>query len=117
MREGHPMTWVLDWDESDLLSIIEPYFGGTGQIYDGEDTSYPDEGKLKNAVSDNFMHGLGETVTALIDTGLCIELSHEHEFCEWEGVPHLRKGEDGKWRPHDRPERLPLMFSVQAVKS
>lgn len=117
MREGHPMMSALDWDEEHLLSIVEPYFGGTGPIDDGEDTSYAGEGKLRNAVSYNFMHGLGETVTALINAGLRIEFLREHQACEWEGIPHLRKGQDGKWRLPDQPERLPLMFSVRAVKS
>ena len=117
MREGHPMMWGLDWDEENLLSIVEPYFGGTGPIRYEEDTSYAGEGKMKNTVQYNFFQGLGEIVTALIDAGLRIELFREHQFCEWQGIPHLRKSEDGRWRLPDRPERLPLMFSVRAVKS
>ena len=117
MREGHPIMWGLDWDEENLLSIVEPYLGGTGPIGYEDDTTYAGEGKMKNTVRYNFKHGLGEIVTALIDAGLRIEFLREHQFCDWQGIPHLRKGDDRWWRLPDQPERLPLMYSVRAVKS
>ena len=72
---------------------------------------------MNNAVQYSFKHGLGEILTALMDAGLRIELFREHRSCGWQGIPHLRQGEDGRWRLPDRPERLPLMFSVRAVKA
>ena len=117
MREGHPIMWGIDWDEENLLSIAEPYFGGTGPIGYEEDTTYAGEGKLKNTVQYNFKHALSETVTALINSGLRIELFREHQFCEWRGIPHLRQDEDGKWRLPEPRDRLPLMFSIRAVKA
>jgi hypothetical protein len=51
-------------------------------------------------------HDLVGTVTAL----------REHTECEWPALEHLVKGPDGKFRLPVMPERLPLMFTLEARK-
>ena len=36
----------------------------------------------------------------------------------WEALPgEMTRGEDEEWRLTDRPERLPLTYTLQAVKA
>ena len=61
-------------------------------------------------------HGLGEIVTALIDAGLTIQFLREHKSCLWQALHFMIEGDDGWWRLPDGQERLPLMYSIRAVK-
>jgi hypothetical protein len=41
----------------------------------------------------------------------------EHDSVPWMALPEqMRLGEDGEWRLVDRPERLPLTYTLQALK-
>ena len=62
-------------------------------------------------------HGLGEIVQAVIDAGLTVTTLREHRECEWRALRQLVEGDDGKWRLAEGAERLPLMFTLEAVRS
>jgi hypothetical protein len=64
-----------------------------------------------------WSHGLGEIVTALIDSGLRIQSLKEHRRCLWQPLPFMVQDDQGWWRLPDEPERLPLMYSIRALKS
>ena len=40
----------------------------------------------------------------------------EHTELEWKGLPHLVEGPDGKFGLAEMPERLPLMFTLEACR-
>ncbi len=41
----------------------------------------------------------------------------EHTSLPWEALPgQMSLGEDGEWRLDNQPERLPLSYTLQAVK-
>jgi hypothetical protein len=65
----------------------------------------------------NWSHGLGEIVNALIGAGLTIEFLKEHKTCLWQALHFMVQDDDGWWRLPDRPARLPLMYSIRALKS
>ncbi len=76
------------------------------------------EDELQNTVSHSWNHGLGEVVTALLHRGLQITMLEEHTSVPWDalGEGAMVVGPDGEWRLADRPERLPLTYTLQAVK-
>lgn len=117
IREGHPMMWSLDQSIDDELRVVEPYFNTGEPLVEAEETSYAGEGRIHASTTYSWAHSLGDTVTALIDAGLRIELLHEHKFCDWQGIPHLKLSEDGMWRMPDREDHVPLMFSIKAMKT
>lgn len=117
IREGHPVTWSVTQDrDDDLLVIEDPYFEVDAPLVEENEKSYFGEGTLEHRRVHEWNHGIGETVTALIDAGLRIESLKEYQFTEWQALPVLRKSDDGRWRLVDRPERLPLSYSIRATK-
>jgi SAM-dependent methyltransferase len=116
IREGHPLMWALDWEDPDnKLSLIYPYFEDEPIPFEAEAT-YAGEGVVASPKTFDWNHGIGETLTALIDGGLRIERVEEYEFCEWQGMEDMALDADGHWRlPPGRP-RIPLMWSVLATK-
>jgi SAM-dependent methyltransferase len=118
IREAHPVLWSLDDVETDgVLRIRFPYFEReeANRWEDARDYADP-EALLKNTVTYEWNHGLGEIVTSLIEAGLRIEYVREHPFCAWKALPQMVEGEDHSWRLPENPERLPLMYSIRAVK-
>lgn len=119
IREGHPVLWSIDYEREDEELVIGfPYFETAEPMrFDDEDTTYMGDGsKLDNTTIYVWNHGLGEIVSALLNVGLRIESLKEYRFCEWQAGSIMQKGDDGRWRLPEHGERLPLMYSLRAVK-
>jgi SAM-dependent methyltransferase len=116
VREGHPMLNTLyDGIDDDVLRVTLPYFGGHALRWDSDET-YTDGPPIASPEQYEWNHGLGEIVQAVIDAGLRVTALREHTECEWQALTHLVKGPDGKFRLPVMPERLPLMFTLEARK-
>lgn len=116
IREGHPMLWSMDEAVDDELVAAYPYFEVPTPVTDEHDGSYlPVDTTFRTEVSHSWNHGLGETVMALLDTGMSLDLLVEHDSCPWEALPgKMREDPDGEWRLTERPERLPLTYTLRA---
>ena len=116
IREGHPMLWAMDESVDDELVAGYPYFEVPTPVTDEHDGSYlPVDTTFRSDVSHSWNHGIGETVMALLDTGMALDLLVEHDSCPWEALPgKMAEGDDGEWRLLERPERLPLTYTLKA---
>jgi SAM-dependent methyltransferase len=117
IREAHPVLWSLEDERDDAQLVIgRPYFEiARPTRWDAEPVWDKDAPEVTTHYE--WSHGLGEIVSALIEAGLVIEALHEHQSCLWQALPFMVEGEDGWWRLPDRPERLPLMYSIRARKA
>ena len=72
---------------------------------------------LKATITHEWNHGLGEVVSALLRHGLELVALEEHDSIPWEALPgQMVLGEDGEWRLKSEPWRLPLSYTLQAVR-
>jgi len=116
VRDGHPMLHTLyDGVDDEVLRVTLPYFGGHALRWES-DATYTDGPPIASPEQYEWNHGLGEVVQAVIDAGLRVTALREHTECEWQALKHLVKGPDGKFRLAEMPERLPLMFTLEARK-
>ena len=115
MLEGHPMMWSLDWEDTERLSVIYPYFETLEPVAEVEEATYAGEGVVSSPLNYAWNHGIGETLTALLDVGFRIDAVEEHDFCVWQGIGQMIQGDDGHWRLPTNTERLPAMWSVSAT--
>jgi SAM-dependent methyltransferase len=117
IREAHPVLWSLEDERADSQLVIGlPYFEAASPTrWEGA----PAWDQLRGGSARPhyvWQHGLGEVVTALIEAGLTIEYLREHRTCLWQALAFMVQDEAGWWRLPDRPERLPLMYSIRAIK-
>jgi SAM-dependent methyltransferase len=117
MTEFHPALMTLD--ESTELRLKYPYFHRDGPGEFESRRSYADLSIEFDPIPEyGWFHDLGEIVTSLASAGLRIELLHELDWCDYQHIPLLVEGEDGKWRlPPSVEGELPLMYSIRARKS
>ena len=58
----------------------------------------------------------GLDVTALLERGLRVTQLIEHDSVPWNPLPTQMSRRGAEWVLSDRPERLPLTYTLQAVK-
>ncbi|MNT27856.1 hypothetical protein D3C72_1635070 [compost metagenome] len=62
-------------------------------------------------------HGLGEVISALLRHGLQITALVEHDSIPWEALPgQMSKNAQGEWSLDKDRWRLPLSYTLQAIK-
>lgn len=119
IREGHPVLWALDYEVADPLVVAHAYFETDEPIIDDEDTTYVETAaRLQNTVTHSWNHGLGEIISALMRHGLQLTGLVEHMSVPWSALPEqMVLAGAGEWMLRDRPARLPLTYTLQAVKA
>jgi SAM-dependent methyltransferase len=120
LREGHPMLWALADARADGLLVVEyPYFETAAPlVFDEPGTYVETDVPLTVNLSHSWNHGLGETITAVMDAGLTLTSLEEHDSVPWEAlVGQMDKGPNGEYRLRDRPERVACSYTLQAVKA
>lgn len=119
--DGHPSAFVFDdgrggVDESGRPGYAFPYFDDGSAAVIEEAGDYADEHAVTDVTTTHeWMHPLGETLTALIDAGLRLDFVHEHARVPWRMFDALQQDADGLWTWPD--ERwLPLGMSLGATR-
>lgn len=129
VRDGHPALLALDQDRADGdLVLAFPYFErGEPTVFDEPGTYVQTDHVFTHTRSAEWNHGLGELVTAVLDAGLRLTGLAEHRSIPWKAMDHMVEvppaggadGADGagEWAlPGDAADRVPLSFTLQAVK-
>ncbi|MBC9251564.1 methyltransferase [Pseudomonas alcaligenes] len=118
LREGHPMLLALDEDCQDELKVTLPYFERPEpMVWDDANTYVATDTTLTATITHEWNHGLGEVISALLRHGLDLVAIEEHDCIPWEALPgQMTLGTDGEWRLSKDPWRLPLSYTLQAVK-
>ena len=120
IREGHPvLICAEDGRADDLIVLRYPYFEqAEPTAFDQDGTYVETDAEFTHNRTYEWNHGLGEIVTALLDAGMTITGLAEHDSVPWEALPgQMERGADGEWRLADRPWRLPLSYTLQAVRT
>ncbi|MFP6742543.1 MAG: hypothetical protein VCD33_13105 [Alphaproteobacteria bacterium] len=120
MADVHPLLQAFD-DEAESGDQPPPitygYFSGSEPT--GFDTAndYADENAvLRTTQTYEWFHSLGKIITSLSAVGLRIEFLHEHKILAWRGVKGLVKQDEHFYGLPDSRPRIPLSFSLRAVK-
>ena len=119
LREGHPVLWAVDDLRPDGLLVLEhPYFEtAEPTVWDEGGTYVTTDATFTANVTHNWNHGLGDVVTALLAEGLRITMLVEHDSVPWLALPgRMVLGDDREWRLTERRARVPLTYTLQAVK-
>ncbi len=113
-----PVAYVFD----DMYATADgkpgwyvPYFGRQPMVEDRpEDYANPNV-SLKNCRTVEFLHPIGDVISALIDAGLRIDQFQENDSVAWQMFAQLKKRGLGELVWPDKPW-LPLSFSLRASK-
>ncbi|WP_218566925.1 class I SAM-dependent methyltransferase [Quadrisphaera granulorum] len=119
VRDGHPALNALDQDRTDgELVLSYPWFEREEPtVFDEPGTYVATEHVFTHTRSAEWNHGLGELVTAVLAAGLQVTGLTEHRSIPWQAMAHMVEVAGGEWAlPGDAADRVPLSFTLQAVK-
>lgn len=118
IREGHPVLASLSEPRDDGLLVIEfPHFESDGVVIVEEQSYVEHEGHLSSPTTVQFNHALSEVITAVMDAGLTLRALQEHCSVPWNQLGELMElDEQGEYRLKRGSERLPLTYTLQALR-
>jgi SAM-dependent methyltransferase len=116
IMESHPFLQVFD-DESEGLRVAHPYFtGGKPTDWTEGSPDYADPGYTVRNPTREFTWTMGDIYNCLTGAGLRVEWIHEYDFLHWKALRSMQAGSDGYWRLPEPHAKIPLSFSLRAVK-
>ena len=117
IRDAHPMLFTLEDERDDEQLVVGyPYFETTEPIVLDDDTTYGGPGRLTHSRTNEWNHGLGETINALIMAGLRIEEVRERRSLDWPALPSMSENHGRYQLPDHQRDLVPLEFSISATK-
>ncbi len=117
IRDMHPMLGTLVAHEASI-AVEDPYFERPEpMVYDEGGTYVETDHVFTATVTHQWSHGLGETITALLDAGMQLTGLAEHDSVPWQALKDVMAvDEHGECRLTDRAWRLAASFTLQAVR-
>ena len=112
IADFHPTLWMMD---ENFEHIKYNYFN-TEVIVEEMEGTYSDRSAPIKTMNYGWNHPFSEIFSALIKNDLVIE-----QFCEFPYSPYncfnnMEQGDDGMWRIKGMGEKMPVMYSIKAVK-
>ena len=91
------------------------YFN-TGVITEEISGTYSDRNAPIKSIEHGWNHPFSEIITSLLKYNLQILQFNEFTYSPYKCFNNLEQGEDGMWRIIGMDEKIPIMYSIKAVK-
>ena len=112
IADFHPAMWMMD---NDFEYIRYSYFN-TEVITEEISGSYTDRNAPIRSTEHSWNHPFTEIINSLAGHGLQVTQFNEFPFSPYNCFNKMEQGEDGMWRIIGMHEKLPIMYSIKAVK-
>jgi len=124
IADVHPFVNMLNVEKnSNKLQIVYSYFtSGEPERIESETGTYANpEAKTTHKVTFQWDHSMANIINAITNSGLRIEYLHEFPYSFYDIFYFAKKNfmicdAQGWWRLKEEDVKLPLMFSVKALK-
>ena len=112
MAEFHPMVWMFD----DEFTHIQYYYENREVIVTENYGTYTDRKATITGKEYGWNHSISEVLNALIQAGLKIELFNEFMYSPYPNFSKTVQLNDGQWCIEGMEGKIPMVYSVRAVK-
>lgn len=112
IAEFHPVVWMFD----DEFTHIQYYYENRELIVTENYGTYTDRKADIKGKEYSWNHSISEVLNALINAGLKIELFNEHMYSPYSNFTNSVETEEGKWHIKGMEGKIPMVYSVRAIK-
>ena len=112
IADFHPTLWMMD---ENFQHIKYNYFN-TEVIAEEMEGTYSDRSAPIKTMNYGWNHPFSEIFSALIKNDLVIEQFSEFPYSPYNCFNNMEQADDGMWRIKGMGEKMPVMYSIKAVK-
>jgi 2-polyprenyl-3-methyl-5-hydroxy-6-metoxy-1,4-benzoquinol methylase len=112
IAEFHPVLWMFD---DDFTHIKYAYENKEVIVMENEG-SYTDRNTVISGKEYSWNHSLSEVLNALLGEGLKIEFFNEYMYSPYPCFRNSVETEPGKWQIAGMEGKIPMLFSLKAIK-
>ena len=112
MAEFHPVLWMFDDD----FTRIAYHYDNRELIVTESQGTYTDRDAAIRAREYSWNHSLSEVLNALLGAGLALEFFNEHMYSPYPCFRNMTEIKKGEWHIKGMEEKLPMVYSLRAVK-
>lgn len=112
IAEFHPMVWIFDDD----FTHIKYSYEKTEVIVTENEGTYTDRNADIKGKEYSWNHSISEVLNAIIGAGLRIEMFNEHMYSPYPCFRNVIEFEAGKWHIKGLEGKIPMVYSLRAVK-
>lgn len=112
IADFHPTLWMLD----DTMEKLHYSYFNDEVIVTEQKGTYADREAPIAYKEYGWNHPFSELFTALIQNGLSIVQFNEFSYSPYNCFANIEQGNDGMWRIKGMGDKMPMMYSIKAVK-
>jgi SAM-dependent methyltransferase len=112
IADFHPVLWMMD---ENFEKVKYNYFN-TEKITEEITGTYTDRDAPIKSTEHSWNHPFSEIFNALVKYGLQIQQFNEFPYSPYNCFNNLQQDADGMWRIKGMDEKMPMMYSIKAVK-
>jgi SAM-dependent methyltransferase len=112
MAEFHPVVWMFDEE----FTHIKYYYDNRELIVTENEGTYTDRHADIKGKEYSWNHSISEVLNALIAAGLKLERMNEHMYSPYPCFRNTAETEKGKWHIKEMAGKIPMVYSVRAIK-
>jgi 2-polyprenyl-3-methyl-5-hydroxy-6-metoxy-1,4-benzoquinol methylase len=113
IAEFHPVMWMFDDD----FTHIKYAYENQEVIVTENEATYTDRNADIKGKEYSWNHSISEVLKALVGAGLKIEFFNEHMYSPYSCFRNTVETGAGKWHIKGMEGKLPMVYSLKAVKS
>jgi 2-polyprenyl-3-methyl-5-hydroxy-6-metoxy-1,4-benzoquinol methylase len=112
IADFHPSLWMMD---ENFEKVKYSYFN-TEVIAEEMEGTYSDREAPIKTMNYGWNHPFSEIISSLLKYNLHIISFNEFSYSPYNCFNNLEQGEDEMWRIKGMDEKLPMMYSIKAIK-
>ena len=78
--------------------------------------TYSDRNAPIKSIEHGWNHPFSEIINALLKNNLQIQQFNEYPFSPYNCFNNMEQTDDGMWRIKDMNEKMPMMYTIKAIK-
>ncbi len=112
MSDFHPVVWMFD----DNFTKIEYAYHKTDVIVVENQATYVENKEPIISKEYGWNHSISEILNALMNNGLELNFFNEHDYSPYPCFNNVIEFEKGKWHIKGMEGKIPMVYSLKAVK-
>ncbi|MEX6505382.1 methyltransferase [Jiella sp. M17.18] len=118
LLEGHPVMNQMEWEDGRFVAAYDRATPAADPLVVDNPVTYTGDSRtLRNSRNYEWLHPVGEIVSAVLAAGLRLDFLHEHDKLAWRAFPDMVEVGEDLFSVPEGAVTIPLAVSLGATKA